>query len=157
MILRALALLVGVPLFLIGLLATVIAVGMVGDPGPQGAQLAIAAQVITVVLMVGVTITGAALSWLGVRKRSQRLAADTSPSGSQTAAREFDTVVRPRETVGGSTTPAYALPSVVAATSSSCVAIARTVDHPARIVWLCPGPRRFQRTISRRTRRLVPG
>ena len=123
MILRALALLVGVPLLLIGLLATVIAVGMVGDPGPQGGQPPIAAQVITVVLMAGITITGAALFWLGVRKRSQRLAADTSSSGSHITTQEFDTVVRPRETAGGSTTSAYASPPLVAASNSSSVAI----------------------------------
>ena len=123
MILRALALLVGVPLLLIGLHATVIAVGMVGDPGPQGGQPPIAAQVITVVLMAGITITGAALFWLGVRKRSQRLAADTSSSGSHITTQEFDTVVRPRETAGGSTTSAYASPPLVAASNSSSVAI----------------------------------
>jgi hypothetical protein len=131
MILRTLALLVGVPLLLIGLLATVIAVRMVGNPGLQGGPPLITAQVIIVVLLAGVTITGAALCWLGVRKRSQRAAADISPSSKRVSAAESDAVAPQWEPTGGSTTPAYSSGSVATATSSASVAILQppTAQH----------------------------
>ena len=73
MILRAFALLIGIPLTLLGLLAVVTAVGMVGNPGPQGGPPPIAAQVIGVIIMAGVAATGQRfVGWacVGVQNRT---------------------------------------------------------------------------------------
>ncbi len=123
MILRALALLCGVPLFLIGLLATVLAIGMVGDPAPQGGPPPIAAQVIVAILMVGVTAAGAALCWLGVRRRAPRRTAEASPAENPPAGQITDTFALPQETAVRLTAPAYALPTVAAATGSPVATI----------------------------------
>jgi hypothetical protein len=115
MILRAFALLIGVPLVLLGLLAVVIAVGMVGNPGPQGGPPPIAAQVIGVVIIAGVPATGAALCWLGLRKRSKPGIADTSASARSLATPEL-------ATAAPSQNPTDALPTAMH--TSTCVAAA---------------------------------
>ncbi len=94
MILRILALLTGIPLLLLGLLATIIAVGMIGDPGQQGGPTAVAAQIIVVVFMVGVTTAGALLCWLGLRKHRPRTAEVTPVPNRQPAAVEIDSASR---------------------------------------------------------------
>lgn len=124
MILRTLALLIGIPIVLLGFLATVIAVGMVGNPGQQGGPALIAAQVIVVVLMAGVTMTGAMLCWFGVRKRTARVVEGAPAPRQQTTAAELDTAAQQWESAGSATTPAIASQAVAAAVSSSSVAIA---------------------------------
>jgi hypothetical protein len=128
MILRALALLTGVPLLLLGLLAVVTAIGMVGNPGPQGGPPPIAAQVIGVAIMAGIAVTGGALIWVGVRKRSKPVSAGTSQPSMGVTPPELVTSVSPLESDDGLATAAYVSPTVAAAPSSAGLA---TMPAPA--------------------------
>ena len=138
MILRAFALLIGVPLTLLGLLAVAISVGMVGNPGPQGGPPPIAAQVIAVIIMAGVPATGVALCWLGLRKRSKPGTANTSTSAISHATPELATAInlaspelaaaQPRDPTAGLPTATHTSPCVAAAPSSPGLA---TMSPPA--------------------------
>lgn len=86
---RMISLALGIPVFLFGLLATIVAVGMIGGPGPQGAQAVVGVQIVIAGIMAATAIAGGCMIWFALRGRtSQQTQAwehqSTSTSANQT-------------------------------------------------------------------------